>query len=88
MHLSPPLPLLLLPPPPPPTSALELRAGLFVNGRTVWLLEGLLAAKLGIIWKEHHGGPFEICKCSRILSNVDFMLTPLLQTPVSFLNGS
>ncbi len=33
----------------------------------------LLAAKLGIIWKEHHGGPFEIRQCSRILSNVVFL---------------
>ncbi len=39
----------------------------------VWFLEGLLAAELGIIWKEHHGGPFEIRQCSRILSNVDFL---------------
>ncbi len=68
MLLSPP-PL----PPPPPHSALEVRAGLFVNGRIVWLLEGLPAAKLGIIWKEHHGGPFEIRQCSRILSNSDFL---------------
>ncbi len=37
------------------------------------MLEGLLSAELGIIWKEHHGGPFEIRKCSRILSNVDFL---------------
>ncbi len=39
----------------------------------VWLLEGLLAAELGIIWKKHHGGLFEIRQCSRILSNVDFL---------------
>ncbi len=45
--------------------------GFIFTGRTVWLLEGLLAAGLGIIWKEHHGGSFEICQCSRILSNVD-----------------
>ncbi len=51
---SPPLP------PLPPPSALEIRASYFANGRMVWLLEGFLAAELGIIWKEHHGGPFEI----------------------------
>ncbi len=39
----------------------------------VWWPEGFLAAELGIIWKEHHGGPFEIRQCSRILSNVDFL---------------
>ncbi len=39
----------------------------------VWLLEGLLAADFGIIWEEHHGGPFEIHQCSRILSNVNFL---------------
>ncbi len=64
---SPPLP------PLPPPSALEVRAGKFVNGRMVWLLEGLLAAEFGIIWKENHRGPFEIRQCSRILSNVDFV---------------
>ncbi len=37
------------------------------------MLKGLLSAELGIIWKEHHGGPFEIRQCSRILSNVDFL---------------
>ncbi len=37
------------------------------------MLEGFLAAELGIIWKEHHGGPFEIRQCIRILSNVDFL---------------
>ncbi len=36
-------------------------------------VEGLLAAELGIIWKEHHGGPFEIRQCSRMLSNVAFL---------------
>ncbi len=33
---------------------------------------GLLGAELGIIWKDHHGCPFEIRQFSRILSNVDF----------------
>ncbi len=37
------------------------------------MLEGLNAAELGIIWKEHHGGPIEIRQCSCILSNVDFL---------------
>ncbi len=36
-------------------------------------LVGLLAAELGIIWKEQRGGPFEIRQCSRILSYVDFL---------------
>ncbi len=35
--------------------------------------KGLLAAELGINWKEYHGGPFEIRQCSRILSNVVFL---------------
>ncbi len=35
--------------------------------------EGLPAAELDIIRKEHHGGWFEIRQCSRILSNVDFL---------------
>ncbi len=39
----------------------------------MWLLVGLLAAAFGIIWKENHGGPFEIRQCSRILSNIDFL---------------
>ncbi len=37
------------------------------------MFEGLLGAELGTIWKDHHGGLFEIRKCSRILSNVDFL---------------
>ncbi len=37
------------------------------------MLEGRLAAELGIIWKEHHGCPFEIRQCSRKLCNVDFL---------------
>ncbi len=49
------------------------RAGYFVNGRTAWLFEGLLGAELGIIWKDHREGPFEIRQCSHILSNVDFL---------------
>ncbi len=39
----------------------------------VWLLEGLLAEEFGIIWEEHHGGPFGIRQCSRVLSNVDIL---------------
>ncbi len=38
----------------------------------MWLLVGLLAAEFGIIWKENHGGLFEIRQCSCILANVDF----------------
>ncbi len=37
------------------------------------MLEGLRAEELGIIWKEHNGGPFEIRQCSRVLSNVGFL---------------
>ncbi len=37
------------------------------------MLDGFLAAELGIIWKEHRGRPFEIRLCSHILSNVDFL---------------
>ncbi len=33
----------------------------------VWLLEGFLAAELGIIWKEHHGDPFEIRQFTHII---------------------
>ncbi len=40
---------------------------------SVWLLEGLRAAGLGIIWKEHHRGSFKIRQCSRILFNVYFL---------------
>ncbi len=43
-------------------------------------LVGLLAAELGIIWKEQRGGPFEIRQYSRILSNVDFL--PLKAEPL------
>ncbi len=63
-HPPPPLP-------PPPPSALKVQIGECVNGRTVWLLEGLLAAELGNIWKERHGGPFERHQCLHILSNGD-----------------
>ncbi len=87
MLLSPPLP--PPPPPPPPPSALEVRAGLFVNGRTVYLLEGLFAAELAIIWKEHYGGPFEIRQCSRILSNVGFLeFVPISEQVVSYIAQS
>ncbi len=33
----------------------------------------MLAAELGVIRKEYHGGSFEIRQCSCILSNVDFL---------------
>ncbi len=36
----------------------------------VLLFEGLLAAELGIIWKERD--PFGIRQCLRILANADF----------------
>ncbi len=36
-------------------------------------IEGRFAAELGIFSKKHHGGPFEIRQCSRILCNVDFL---------------
>ncbi len=40
-------------------------------------INGLLAAELGIIRKEHHGGSFEIRQYLRILSNVDFLELPV-----------
>ncbi len=40
-------------------------------------IEGLLAAEISIIRKEHHGSSLEIRQCSPILSNVDFLELPV-----------
>ncbi len=42
-------------------------------------VEGLLAAELGALWEEFHGGSFEGGQCSSILSNVDFLESHMRQ---------
>ncbi len=42
-------------------------------------VEGLLAAELGILRKEYHGGSFEGRQCSRIVFNVDFLESHMRQ---------